>query len=131
MIFTYNNMNFKITNIEIEENNISYNSYSYGFHIPNKEIKIIATTDINNYNSIQDIFLNNLKTSTKTYKIDLDYKFLKIYNMFPIQIMYNNFNIEVVFTANWFESDYNILSYKQTIRKEKLKKINNICQKYS
>lgn len=128
MKFTYDNIDFNITNIEIEEKNFSNFSFPYKYQIPKKDIKITATTNINNYNLIQNIFLKTLNGSVKTYKKDLNLKLLKIYSMFPIEIKYNNFNIEVIFTADWFEGEYNIISYKQIIRKQKLKILNKICQ---
>ena len=117
MIITIDNIDFEIIQYSIEE------LYS--------NIKITTRTNNKNYMAVKKIFDNTFVANyARHYKYDIDFKFLKIYGLFPIDYTFNQYYIEVTFSADYIEGDFELLK-KQKMRKEKLKKLNDICQKYS
>lgn len=133
MKFTLDNIDFEIIKYDIEndystQSNIFYNGNYYGVpKFPSKKaIKITAITDNNNYIAVGDFFQKMLSNQhARYYKNDLNFKYLRIYGVFPIDYTFNQYNIEVTFSADYFEGDFELLQ-KQKMRKEKLKRLNNI-----
>jgi len=120
-----NNINFNINRIVIE------NTYTppINNHWPNhfllqsrNEIKIIAETSNNNY-----IALEKWLELSKNYKKDINSNGFFIGGIFPIDYTFNQYNIKVTFSADYMNGDFNSFKLKQ-LRKEKLKKLNKICQ---
>ena len=119
-----NNVDFDI--FKIDTNQFSYkNTRLYG--IPNTEIEIFAETSINNLSLLQN-WQYRKQSSIKLYlngqNIELFGVQLKNYSM-NFQSNSNINNIDVILSAEAFSFSQNI----RELRKEKLEKLNEICQK--
>lgn len=118
-----NNIDFNIKNIEITKESTPVN---FGFSqrmIPTgkSEIKIIAQTDNSNYMAFENWVENRCKK-------DVNYNGIFIAGIFPREYSFNQYNIDVTFSADYFSGDLHLFEIQQ-LRKEKLKRINKLSQK--
>lgn len=111
------NFNIKINGIDFEIKNISTNNNS-SF---NYETRMTATTDNNNYMKIGSWFNDS---GLKKFNIDLPG--VQFIGVFMIDYTFNQYNIDVIFSVDSISGDFNLYR-KQQERKEKLKKLKQIC----
>lgn len=120
---------------EIEQNQLSQTFMMNKYVLPSQnEIRIIAETSVTNMLAINNWF-NQTIGYAKTYKHDLISNYINIFGIFPINYTYSTNNIDITFSADHYnyDYDYRILSKEQLKkeRKEKLDKLAEICQKSS
>ena len=127
-----NNIIFNIKKIIIEENNYNYNGRLNHFtaqYATSKSIKILATTSNNNYIALGN-WVNPIMQSgyVTNYKVDVNSNGVFIGGIFPIDYDFNQYIINVTFSADHIAGDFTLFKLKE-VRKEKLKRLNEICQK--
>ena len=100
-------------------------------NIPNfnstSEIKILAETSNNNYMALSNWHSSALSGYAKNYKVDINSNGIFIAGIFPVDYDFNSYNINVTFSADYIRGDIPLFKLQQ-LRKEKLKKLNEICQ---
>lgn len=116
-----NNIEFDIKNIRVDKN---YNNIGYGnvnYRAPIYDIiKIDATID-NKYFFAFEKWIENSISSNK-YKFDAIYNGLQLSGVFPIDYTFNQYNISVTLSADYFQGNLDLFN-KQKLRREKLKEI--------
>lgn len=132
MKFEIEGIDFELIKYEIDEKPLHryYHNNTHILRNTNRNILIVATTHNNNYMAVGNLFEKMLTSNySRNYKHNIDSKFLKLDGVFPIDYIFTKNNIEVTFSVDYIEGDLQLLN-KQKMRKEKLKKLDNICQKY-
>ena len=122
-----NDMIFNIKKIIIDENNYNYNGRH--FTAASRSIKILATTSNNNYMALGN-WVNPIMQSgyVTNYKVDVNSNGVFIGGIFPVDYDFNQYIINVTFSADHIAGDFTLFKLKE-VRKEKLKRLNEICQK--
>ena len=114
-----NNIDFDIKNIDITIESVPVN---FGFQqrmVPGKtEIIITAQTDNKNYMAFENWAENRCKK-------DVNYNGIFIAGILPKDYSFNQYNIDVTFSADYFSGDISLLRQRK-LRKEKLERINKI-----
>jgi len=94
------------------------------------EIRILATTSTQNYQKVSN-WIDGVSTqSLRKYKKDIKLNTIGIYGLMPIDYEFNQYDISMTLSADYINGDLELFN-TQMLRKEKLKKLNKICQKYS
>lgn len=124
---------FKILSLNIEHN-MPIGMFGYQISSNSREIKMIAETSMNNYLLMNKWFdgmfdHNGRSKSASYYKKNINYNGVQITGLFLINYTCTQKSIEVTFSIDHIDGDFNLFHLKQ-LRKEKLKKISE-CQKYS
>ena len=124
-----NNIVFDIKDIDIEINTITMfgNHNNYVMPSPQKCIKISAETSNNNYIALNNWIESSYYSSIRNYKQDINYNGIFIGGIFPIDYTFNQYKINVTFSADYINGDFSLFKLKE-LRKEKLKRLNKICQ---
>ena len=121
-----NNIDFDIKSINITDNTIPFSAFGKHITVANPtEIKITAETSNNNYMAIGNWVGNMLHGN---YKKSVRYNGIQIEGIFPIDYTFNQYCIIVTFSADHIIGDLKLFD-KQQLRKEKLKKLEEVCQK--
>ena len=118
-------MKFKILSLNIELNNTPVFGFNMGFSTSNsREIKMTAETSNNNYIPMNKWFDDMLHSNNpaSVYKKNINYNGVQLYGICPIDYTFTQNSIEVTFSIDHFDGDFNLFRLKQ-LRKEKLKKI--------
>ena len=119
-----NNIEFDIKNIEVtRESTPIY----FGFQqrmVPGKtEIIITAQTDNRNYMAFENWVESRCKK-------EVNYNGIFIAGIFPREYSFNQYNIDVTFSADYFSGDISLLRQRK-LRKEKLERINKLLPLYN
>lgn len=114
---TFPKFNIEINGIDFVIKDISTTNNSSFYY----ETRMTATTNNNNYMKIGSWFNDS---SLKKFNINL--KGLQFIGVFMIDYTFNQYDIDVIFSVDSWGGDFNLFRQKQE-RKEKLKKLNQIC----
>lgn len=124
-----NNIDFDIINIDIEQKYITQNFGYSQLKVPaEKSIKITAQTSTNNYIVIDSWHSLTFNNYANSYKKSVNYNGIQIEGIFIVDYTFTQYNINVTFSADYIYGDIELYNM-QKLRKEKLKKLNDICQK--
>lgn len=126
-----NNIDFDITKVEIENvcNPIGSFRNTHFANAIEASIKINATTSNSNLFALDKWFSKmSLSVPVSSYKFDIIYNSVQIYGIFPRDYTFNQYNIEVIFSADYIIGNLQLFN-KQKLRKEKLKKIESYANK--
>ena len=127
---------FKILSLDIIDNSIPISTFGRPIFVTNsKEIKMVAETTTNYYMELEkwrdDMFTRtNMSKPASSYKKTIKLNnYVHLIGVFPIDYTfeYNN-TIKVTFSIDYIDGNINLFKLQQ-MRKEKLKKLNEICQK--
>jgi len=93
-------------------------------------INIIAETSYKNYSNILNWTTSIFSSSNSmNYKLIVFLNHIKLHGVFPINTNLNQYNnLEVTFAVDYIEGDLEAFNLKR-IRKDKLEKLNSLCQK--
>ena len=120
-----NNIIFKINNIIIKKNSFSNFLPQYS---TTTEIEIFAETSNSNYIALGNWIDSVVSGSASKYKKDINSNGIFIGGMFPMNYYFDQWHINVRFSADYFRGDLSSFKLKQ-LRKAKLKRLNEIsCQ---
>lgn len=113
---------------DLRHQQITFNNLP--MYIPtHPDIKITAKTSTSNYTLLEKWMYGSMSLRPiSNCKKDIFIGSLKIFGVFPIDITFNNNYIDVTLSADHIIGDLN-QTYLQFQRKEKLKKLEDICQK--
>ena len=114
---------------DIRQQQIQYHNLKPMYIPTHPDIKITAKTSTSNYTLLENWMYGNLSSRlVANYKKDISIGSLKILGVFPIEFTFNHNDIDVTFSADYISGDLSH-AYLQFQRKEKLKKLEDICQK--
>jgi len=118
-----NNIDFNIIKVEVSQNYNSINTFrqTHFATASDMSIKIIAQTQNNNLFAL-DKWFNQMPSLASQYKHDAVYNSIQIYGILPIDYTFNQYNIDVTFSADYISGSMELFN-KQKLRKEKLKEI--------
>ena len=118
-----NNIDFDIKEVNIEKkHDYTFFAGKPRFFPQVETIKITAETENRNLLALDKWFSLLSATSAKTYKFDIIYNSVQIYGIFPVDYTFNQFGINVQFSADYISGNMELFN-KQKLRKEKLKEI--------
>lgn len=127
---------FKILSLDIIDNSIPISTFGSPIFVTNsKEIKMVAETTTNYYMELEkwrdDMFTRtNMSKPASSYKKTIKLNnYVHLIGVFPIDYTfeYNNI-IKVTFSIDYIDGNISLFKLQQ-MRKEKLKKLNDICQR--
>lgn len=120
-----NDITFNIKKIIIYDHSIPNSNYIV---INSREIKILAETSNSNYRALGNWCEPIMESGYVTnYKVDINSNGFFIGGIFPIDYDFDQYKINVTFSADYVSGDIHLFKLQQ-LRKEKLKKLNEICQ---
>ena len=112
-----NDIDFEIKNINIEKehSDINYNRLVYSVPL-SQNISINAFTKTDNYLKL-DKWFNEHNSPRFTNKKDIIYNTVQIYGIFPIDYTFDQYGINVTFSADHITGDLSLFN-KQKLRRE-------------
>jgi len=116
-------IDFNIQSIDMSEE-VYYSSFGYK-NAQQNIYRICVTTENENYMKIDNWFSEISGNIIKDYAVDVLFNGIRLLNVFLIDYNFNQYNIKATLSCDYIDGNIQLLQ-QRALRKEKLRRINNV-----